>query len=122
MDGLATSNEMKLIIESVGISLTPSLREAVQEQMDHLEKFFKPNDSVELRVEVGKPSAHHKKGDVFYAEANLKISGTLLRATEQDSDIHLAIDTVRHVLERQLIKHKERILSSRHRVDKNLEK
>lgn len=110
---------MKLIIESVGMTLTPSLREIIEEQASHLEKFFKNNDTAELRVEVGKPSAHHKKGDVFYAEANLKISGTLLRATEQDSDLHLAIDTVRHMLERQLRKHKEKIISGRHRKNVN---
>jgi len=106
---------MNLIIESVGTSLTPSLKTDVRDKLGSLEKFFKDSDLVELRVEIGKPSSHHKKGDVFYAEANLKIGRTLLRAEDQNKDIHTAIDNVRDMLERQLRKQKEKRLSSRHR-------
>lgn len=105
---------MKLIIESIGMRLTPALKTAVENQVAHLEKFFHNTENVELRVELGKPSAHHKKGDVFYAEVNLRMGRNLLRATKQDHDIHLAIDEVRHMLERQLRKQKEKRIASRH--------
>ena len=106
---------MKIIIEAIGTTLTSSLREYVEEKLGHIEKFFSNTENVELRVEVGKPSAHHKKGNVFYAEANLRIGRNLLRATKKDRDIHLAIDTVRHLLERQLRKQKEKRISGRHK-------
>ena len=106
---------MKIIIEAVGITLTPSLRYAVEDKMGHLDKFFKRNDSVELRIELSKPSAHHKKGNIFYAEANLNMKGGLLRATAENQDMHLAIDGVRHILEQQVVKRKDKEVSSHRR-------
>lgn len=105
---------MKILIEAVGTTLTPSLKAYVEDKFGHVERFFSNTEAVELRVELGKPSTHHKKGDVFRVEANLKIGRNLLRAEKKDREIHLAIDAVRHLLERQLRKQKEKRLSSRH--------
>ena len=99
---------MKLIIEAVGLTLTPSLKIEIEEKLGNIEKFFRDTEAMELRVEISRPSTHHKKGDVYYAEANLKIPGGLLRATATNEDMYLAIDGARHILERQITQHKDK--------------
>ena len=69
----------------------------------------------EMRVEVGKPSQHHHSGNVFYAEANLKIGAEFFRATSEREDLHTAVNNVRDDLERQLQKHKTKEISKHRR-------
>lgn len=107
---------MKLIIKTTGTTLTPALRTYAEEKLGGFERFFKNSEVVEMHIEIGKPSAHHKKGDVFYAEANLKVPGRLFRATSENWDLHIAIDEVRHHLERQVTQYKDKIVASRHKI------
>lgn len=97
------------------MSLTPGIKEFVNEKVGSISKLLKGKEDnlAEARVEVGRPSRHHSKGFVFYAEVNLKIGSELLRATEEHLDLHTAIDLVRDNIERQLRKHKEARLSRR---------
>lgn len=89
----------------------PDIEEYVYQKVGSLEHFLKKMDPsvLEARVEIGKPSAHHKKGDVFYAELNLKLPGRLLRAQSENWDLRLAIDEVKDEMQRQIKKYKERI-------------
>ena len=70
----------------------------------------------ELRIEAGKPSHHHKSGEVFMAEANLKIGKEFFRATATHEDLHAAINEIKDELERQLRKYKTKHESSRKTV------
>ena len=75
--------------------------------MGGLEKLIHKSTATVL-VEVGKPSKRHKSGPIFYAEANLKIDGKLLRAEATHADLRTAIDKVRDELHIQIKKFKER--------------
>jgi|SRR3989344_6513942 len=101
---------MKLIIKTVDIELDNNLRQYIDDKLGVLDRFFKGHhdEAVELRVEVGRPSAHHKKGDVFYAEANLKGPDIFFRATHEDWDLRIAIDRVRDILERDITEYKDK--------------
>jgi len=91
------------------ISLDDALDVFVKQKIGGLEKFIKdPNDLVEVRVEIGKPSKHHRSGRIFYAEVNLKMGGKLLRATCQHEDLRNAIVDVRNELQKQISKFKEK--------------
>lgn len=101
---------MKIILHGKNIGLTPTIKNYVDEKIGSLAKLF-PNsndDLIEARVEVGKPSLHHHEGMVFYAEANLKIGGKLIRAVHEDRDLYAAIDKVRDEVEVQIKKFKEK--------------
>ena len=105
----------------------------VEDKIGGLEKFFPPEaprpplagdpplegkyskDPIEVRVEIGKPSKHHRSGKVFYAEANLKMGGKLLRATCQHEDLRNAIVEVKDELQRQIKKFKGKNNPSIHR-------
>src|SRR3989344_8368243 len=106
---------MRIILQAKNMELTPSIKEFVDEKIGLISKLLPPKEEAlaEARVEVGKPSRHHSKGFVFYAEVNLKIGSALLRATEEHLDLHTAIDEARDKIERQLRKFKEAKISNR---------
>ncbi len=96
------------MIHGLAIELTPTIKAHVEEKIGGLEHMMDAKHAAlaEARVEVGKSTHHHNKGQVFYAEANLKIGGDLFRATCDHEDLHAAINQVRDELEAQLRKHK----------------
>lgn len=98
---------MKTVIKSDNIQLTEALVVWVEKKIGGLEKFLKDIDpsAVEARVEIGKPSKHHHKGLVWYAEVNLKMPGKLLRATNTNKDLRTAVNQVKDELQRQIKKH-----------------
>jgi len=102
---------MKIILHGVNMELTPAIKSFAEEKIGALERFFKDNgtDAVEVRVELGKPSLHHKSGQVYYAEVNFKMGSKLLRASAEHYDLYAAIDKVRDEIEVQVKKFKEKI-------------
>ena len=101
---------MKLTLKATNIDLTEPLKVYVEEKLGGLEKFtgrWDAEGAVELWVEVGRTSHHHKKGDVFRAEADVRLPGKVLRAEAEDFDIRVAVDRVRDKLEREILKYKD---------------
>ncbi|MBI2003502.1 MAG: ribosome-associated translation inhibitor RaiA [Parcubacteria group bacterium] len=98
---------MFLKIEPKNIKLDDALIVWVEKKIAGLEKFLKKIDpaAVEARVEIGKSSKHHLKGLVWYAEANLKVPGKLLRATNTNKDLRTAVNQVKEELQRQIEKY-----------------
>lgn len=101
---------MKVIIQAKNFKLNNALYDFITEKMDDLARVIGriDDESIEARVEIGKPSSHHKKGDVFYAEINLKMPGKLLRAVSENWDVRLAVTEVKDELQRQIRKYKEK--------------
>jgi len=101
---------MKLILRAKNLDLTPSVKTFVENKIGSVSKFLKPADDnlAEARVEIAKPSKHHKSGFVYYAEVNLKIGSRFFRAAAEHLDLHTAVDFARDEIERQLKSHKEK--------------
>ena len=100
---------MKINISAKNISLDDALVTFVEDKIGGLEKFLKdPNNLIEMRVEIGKPSKRHRSGRVYYAEVNMKVGGKLLRATCQHEDLRNAIVDVKDELQEQIRKFKEK--------------
>ena len=98
------------MIHTKNLELTPSIETFVNQKMDTLAKLFKSDDQlIEARVEIGKPSKHHQKGPIYYAEINLKMGSKLLRATVEHVDLRTAVDFTRDEIERQIKKFKSKI-------------
>ena len=98
---------MKIDITTQNISLDDALDVFVRQKIGTLEKFINdPNNLVEVRVEIGKPSKHHRSGRIYYAEINMKVGGKLLRATSQHEDLRNAIVDVKYELQVQIRKFK----------------
>ena len=95
---------MIMTIQGTGITLTDAIKLHVQEKMSRVEKFF---DNIQkIEVDVGKISAHHAKGNVFYAEVNVHIPGTIVRVVKEEPDLYKAIDKVKDHLKVEFEKRK----------------
>ena len=100
---------MRITIKTKNISLDDPLKVFVEDKIGGLEKFIKdPNALIEVRVEIGKPSRHHRSGFVYYAEANMKVGRKLLRADVKHPDLRTAIVEVKDELQRQIKKFKSK--------------
>lgn len=102
---------MQLHIKATKLDLTPSLSVYIEKKLATLDKFVKRFDEAgvaALWVEVARTTRHHHKGDVFMAEADLRLPGKILRAEATQADIHAAIDELREKLLMEIKKYKTR--------------
>jgi ribosomal subunit interface protein len=90
-------------IKSKNFSMTPEIEEYITSKISSVEKFLQmsheENVLVEFEVEQSK---HHKKGEVYRAEANLSVRGKLFRGDSTKYDVKTAIDNVKDQLEKQI--------------------
>lgn len=101
---------MKIKIKTTNIELTSAIESYVHEKIKSVEKFAMPHESEDpvVEVEIGKTTNHHQSGDVFVAEANIRVRGKHFRATSEKNDLYAAIDDMRNELVRELSSHKEK--------------
>jgi len=105
---------MKVTIKATNLELTPEIRKAVEEKIALLDKFI-PDIKMPLEafVEVARETRHHQKGDIYYAEANVKLSGKILRSEARQDNIFKAINTVKDELQLLLNKYKKKRMTKR---------
>ena len=124
---------MRIIIKATNIVLTKSLRSFIIQKFGELEKFLedilKKQDILDGQkprtqafVEVGKPSRHHHKGNVFYAEAQIPLPGKGVRSTAEREDLRMAIIEVKDELQRLLKKYKKSQIQKREKVQRRVKK
>lgn len=87
------------------MDVTPALRAYTEEKFNRLERHFDKITSVNVIFDVEKLRQ--------IAEANLLVSKGELHARSESEDMYAAIDTLVDKLDRQLIKHKEKIREHR---------
>ncbi len=105
---------MKITIKATNLDLTPATKEMIEKKIAVLDKFILPIDaSVEAFVEVSIETRHHKKGKIYYAEANIKVPGKLIRSEAREENIYQAINTIKNELQGLLKKRKEKTLQRR---------
>lgn len=103
---------MNLNIKTTNISLTPAISEYLEKKLRSLDKFIDiDRDNVYIQAEVGKTTNHHKSGDVFKAEINLRIGGNNYRAVSEKDDLYAAIDEVKDELSRAVKSGKDKRIS-----------
>ncbi len=101
---------MKITVKGTNIKLTPRIYNSINEKIGTLDKFIEDIDPnlISAEVEVGITTRHHQQGDIYRAEVNLDVSGTLLRAEAERESLDLAITEVKDELQRQLKKYKNK--------------
>lgn len=94
---------MRINTKGTGMSLTPEISEYVEKRIGAVLKFDVAADPSSLcEVEIGVRSRHHQSGDIYYAEANLRVPGHELRATAEGATVNEAIDAVKDELQKEL--------------------
>lgn len=93
---------MKFIIVGRNIEITSGLREAVEEKIGKLEKYFNPGTEVHVTLSVEKERQK--------IEVTIPVKGSIIRSEQVSSDMYVSIDLVEEVIERQLKKYKNKII------------
>ena len=96
---------MRITITGRNIELTPGIKEAVEEKLSKLEKYFKPETDVLVTLSVEK--------DRQKIEVTIPTKGHTIRAEEVSNDMYVSIDLVEETIERQLIKYRTKIVSKK---------
>ena len=96
---------MRITITGRNIELTSGIKEAVEDKLSKLEKYFKPDTDVNVTLSVEK--------DRQKIEVTIPTKGHTIRAEEVSNDMYVSIDLVEETLERQLIKYRTKIISKK---------
>lgn len=101
---------MIINIKATHTGLTPAISAYVEEKVAGLGKFIvtKDPESVLANVEIGLSTKHHQSGKIYYAEINLHIGGTHLRAVSEQEDLYAAIDDMKEEIAREIIAYKNK--------------
>jgi len=98
---------MKIQIKSTNIELNEAIRNYIEEKILSCEKFLNTKFDALARVEIEK-GIHHRKGDVFRAEINLRLPRNLVRVETKGKDLYLIITDLKYKLQTVLKKYKEK--------------
>lgn len=93
---------MNFIITGKNIEVTQGLKDAVQDKIGKLEKYFNPDTEVVVTLSVEKD--RHK------IEVTIPVKGSIIRSEQVSNDMYVSIDLVEEIIERQLKKYKSRII------------
>lgn len=92
---------MQINITGHRLEVTTSLRSFTEEKFDKLERHFDHITKINVIFDVEKLRQ--------IAEATVYVAGAELHASSESEDMYAAIDALIDKLDRQLIKHKEKI-------------
>ncbi len=103
---------MQITVSGQNIDVTDSLKQYAVEKIERIQKHFDnvSNTNVVLHVEKGR----------HLAEATMHTKGAALHANAEGADMYAALDSLTDKLDRQVIKHKEKLSS--HRVQEPAKK
>lgn len=97
---------MQINISGHHVEVTDALKSYVNSKMDKLERHSDHLSSIKVTLSVEKSRQK--------AEAHTHIAGTDISAQAEKHDMYASIDALVDKLDRQLLKHKEKVVSRRH--------
>ncbi|MBP9217943.1 MAG: ribosome-associated translation inhibitor RaiA [Sterolibacterium sp.] len=101
---------MNLNITGHHVEVTPAINEYVKTKLDRVIRHFDNVTSIHVVLSVDK--LQHK------ADVTLQVKGKAIHADSIESDLYAAIDTLADKLDRQVVKHKEKVSSHAHTSQK----
>ncbi len=96
---------MRFTITGRNIEVTSGLREAVEDKLGKLDRFFAPATEAIVRLSVQK--------EMQKIEVTIPLKGHIIRAEESSTDMYVSIDLVEEILERQLKKYKNKLIDKK---------
>ena len=99
---------MSINIKATNIELTDAINDYVNKKLDIIEKFVKDNDEMHSYVEVAKTTNHHKQGDVYRAEFDIKIGKDRHFSMAEKDDLYSAVDEVKDEIIKGITRNNDR--------------
>lgn len=97
---------MRFIISGKNIDVTEGLKTAVEEKIGKLERYFTPDTEVFVTLSVEKERQK--------IEVTIPVKGNIIRSEQVSNDMYVSIDLVEEIIERQLKKYKNKLISEKH--------
>ncbi|MGL6197950.1 MAG: ribosome hibernation-promoting factor, HPF/YfiA family [Lachnospiraceae bacterium] len=94
---------MNFIISGKNIDVTPGLKEAIEQKLGKLERYFTPDTEIIVTLSVEK---NRQK-----IEVTIPVKGQVIRSEQVSDDMYVSIDLVEEVIERQLRKYKNKLIA-----------
>ena len=100
---------MRFVIVGRNIEVTDGLKEAVEEKLGKLDRFFAPDTEVKVTLSVEKERQK--------IEVTIPVKGSIIRSEQVSNDMYVSIDLVEEIIERQLRKYKTKIINKKQNVE-----
>ena len=100
---------MEFIIVGKNMEVSGALRQAVEDKIGKLERYFTPDTQIHVTLSVEK--------DRQKIEVTIPVKGSIIRSEQVSNDMYVSIDLVEEIIERQLKKYKNKIIDSKHGSD-----
>ena len=94
---------MKFIISGKNIEVTPGLKDAVEQKLGKLERYFTPDTEIIVTLSVEK--------DRQKIEVTIPVKGNIIRSEQTSNDMYVSIDLVEEIIDRQLRKYKNKLVA-----------
>jgi putative sigma-54 modulation protein len=98
---------MNLIIHGHHVEVTPALRSYVEEKLGRIRRHF--DSVIDADVVLSVEDKLRQK-----AEITVRVRGSSLHAEHTNGDMYAAIDALMDKLDRQVLRHKDRVRSHDH--------
>ena len=96
---------MRYTITGRNIEVTQGLREAVEDMLGKLEKYFTPDTEAVVTLSVQR--------ELQKIEVTIPVKGSIIRAEESSTDMYVSIDLVEEIIERQIKKYRKKLIDKK---------
>jgi putative sigma-54 modulation protein len=100
---------MNLHLTGHHLGVTPAIRSYVLEKLGRVTRHF--DQVIDLHVIISVEKLRHK------VEASMHVAGRDMHVESIDADMYAAIDALADKLDRQVVKHKEKLTVRRHETE-----
>ena len=94
---------MNFIISGKNIDVTPGLKDAIEQKLGKLERYFTPETEIIVTLSVEKERQK--------IEVTIPVKGNIIRSEQTSDNMYVSIDLVEEVIERQLRKYKNKLVA-----------
>lgn len=108
---------MNLTISGHHVEVTPAMRNYVTTKLDRITRHFDQVVDVKVLLSVENEKEKERRQ---HAECNIHVKGSDMFAQTAHSDLYAAIDELMDKLDRQVVRHKDRIQNHSHSAPKRL--
>ena len=108
---------MNLTISGHHLDVTPALRSYVTSKLDRITRHF--DQVVDVNVLLTVENLKEKQGRKR-AECNVHVKGSDMFAESSHADMYAAVDELVDKLDRQVVRHKDRLQSHHHEAPKRV--
>ncbi|MBQ7557312.1 MAG: ribosome-associated translation inhibitor RaiA [Lachnospiraceae bacterium] len=93
---------MRIVVTGRNIEVTEGLKNAVEDKIGKLSKYFSESTTAQVTLSVEK--------DRQKVEVTIPVKGNIIRSEQVTNDMYVSIDLVEEVIERQLKKYRNKII------------